>query len=206
MQQSWRQDADKLTFIVCLPLLSPSSSSGNGQGLKDEGDASDRMLGDINLFLRVEDEDEEEEKEGSSHPQIVGEIELMIAEKQNQRKGYGKASLLSFLKYIVDHERELLSEFVNGDPVAKQAISTSTSNFEEKSRLKLSCLSVKIGQSNTRSLALFESLSFEKVSSEPNFFGEFELRRTDLSPGVVEGELRGAGVEGYVEVVYRQNQ
>ena len=54
MQQSWRNDHDKLTFIACLPI------SGDGREvLSKEPDAQDRMIGDVNLFLSRADEDEE---------------------------------------------------------------------------------------------------------------------------------------------------
>ncbi|KAF7586810.1 hypothetical protein BBP40_008328, partial [Aspergillus hancockii] len=90
MQQSWRQDPDKLTFIVCLPAADSDSQQGQ---LSKTADTPDRMIGDINLFLRVDNGEE-----GTSEPQIIGEVELMIAEKKNQRKGLGKATLLTFLR------------------------------------------------------------------------------------------------------------
>lgn len=208
MQQSWRQDADKLTFIACLPL-SRDDGEGAGDGsLNEDDDASYRMLGDINLFLRVEEEevDENENAAPTSSPQIIGEIELMIAEKQNHRKGFGRAALLSFLKYIADHEEAIVSEFINGDPIAKGTLSASTTDSETgKSSLKFSCLSAKIGQTNAKSLALFESAHFRKISDEPSYFGEFELR-ADLSPRMVDGELSGCGITGYAELTYRKAQ
>ncbi|KAF5864329.1 hypothetical protein ETB97_008107 [Aspergillus alliaceus] len=172
MQQSWRQDPDKLTFIVCQ---GPGSSP-----LRDEDDSPERMVGDVNLFLRVEDAEEE-----GAAPQVVGEIELMIAEKRNQQRGFGKATLLAFLRYIVEHEEEIVEEFVRGQG----------GNLEGAGG-RLSCLSVKIGQGNERSLRLFAGALFRKVSEEANYFGEFELRRTELSrESVVNGQ-------DYVELGY----
>ncbi|OJJ71283.1 hypothetical protein ASPBRDRAFT_196796 [Aspergillus brasiliensis CBS 101740] len=203
MQQSWRQDPDKLTFIVCLPSSSSSSSSPSSSQtgastpttIKDADDAPDRMVGDINLFLRVDDGEE-----GDAEPQIIGEIELMIAEKNNQRKGFGKAALNTFLRYIVDHEAEILSEFVSRDETAATAMKGVTG------APRFACLSVKIGQANERSLALFEGAMFKKVSEEPNYFGEFELRREREALGrdMIDVSLERAGVSGYVEVGYER--
>ncbi|PWY86110.1 hypothetical protein BO70DRAFT_360922 [Aspergillus heteromorphus CBS 117.55] len=196
MQESWRQDPDKLTFIVCLPAPGASSSTGNTiHQLTDADDTPDRMVGDINLFLRIDDGEE-----GDSEPQIIGEIELMIAEKANQRRGFGKAALYTFLRYIVDRETEILEEFVGGDGSASQAMA-------EKGMARpwrFSCLSVKIGQANERSLALFEGALFGKVTEEPSYFGEFELRRhrDALAREVIDESLSRAAVKGYSELPY----
>ncbi|KKK23820.1 hypothetical protein P175DRAFT_0532098 [Aspergillus ochraceoroseus IBT 24754] len=185
MQESWRNDPDKLTFIICLPARNPH---GNTPHLTEECDAPARMVGDINLFLRIEDGGEE-----GSRPQIIGEIELMIAEKKDQRRGFGKAALLAFLRYVIGHEKDLVREFLSRDEM-------------EGSDAKIAALSVKIGQANERSLALFEGVQFRRISAEPNYFREWELRRTDLRRVSVEDALVGAGVGGYVEVLYERSQ
>ncbi|KAL4929945.1 uncharacterized protein BDV17DRAFT_260437, partial [Aspergillus undulatus] len=181
MQQSWRNDADKLTFIVCQPIPS------NYRALANEDDSPERMIGDINLFLRVGDEDEDEK------PQVIGEIELMIAEKKNQGKGYGKAALSSFLRYVLSYEADILGEYIAGDEEAKRAFPDGAAG----KLLKFGVLSVKIGQANERSLGLFESLGFQRVGESPNYFGEWELR--------VQGvDVRSytERVEGYKEIEY----
>ncbi|KAJ5145038.1 hypothetical protein N7448_002430 [Penicillium atrosanguineum] len=99
MQRSWRLDADKLTFITCQPI-----STAN---LNAESDSPSNMIGDINLFLRIDDG-----ADGLSPPEIVGEIELMIAEKNNQRRGFGKAALLAFMKYIAERQGLICGEFL----------------------------------------------------------------------------------------------
>ncbi|KAE8160258.1 GNAT domain-containing protein [Aspergillus tamarii] len=180
MQESWRQDPDKLTFIVCQP--SPTGTGGSP--LRNEDDSSERMIGDVNLFLRVDDGEE-----GNSEPQIIGEIELMIAEKSNQRKGYGKATLLAFMRYIADHEVDIVEEFVRGDLAAAKALGEDAG----------------VSSGNGRSLGLFEGAGFRKVSEEANYFGEFELRRMDLSRETVDQGLERAGVEGYVELEYSKS-
>ncbi|KAL2870872.1 uncharacterized protein BJX67DRAFT_342967 [Aspergillus lucknowensis] len=192
MEQSWRNDPDKLTFIVCLPPLQKEADGS----LSEEDDSPARMIGDINLFLRVDDGED-----GTSSPQIIGEIGLMIAEKKDQRKGFGKAALLTFLRYVVGHEGEVLEEFVRRDEGARKAFGGGSA-FE----LRFSALSVKIGEKNERSLALFEGIKFVKVGQEPNYFGVWELRRMDLNLGDVVRELEGAGIEGYREVAYGRKE
>lgn len=153
------------------------------------------MIGDINFFLRVDDGDD-----GDAPPEIIGEIELMIAEKVNQRRGFGKAALLAFMRYITERQGAILGEFVNGlDETIKGKV-------RARGELRFECLSVKIGQTNEKSLKLFEGLRFVKVSEEPSFFGEFELRRADLGVEGVELDMRGAGVEGYREVAYERKE
>ena len=99
----------------------------------------------------------------------------MIAEKKHRRNGFGRISLLSFFHYITTHERDILDEYVKNDHFASQAMPDS--GIQEGTKWEFTALSVKIGKSNTGSLALFESLGFRRVSDEPNYFGEFELRR-----------------------------
>lgn len=211
MQQSWRQDADKLTFIACLPLPSISSSISSGISstssderrlLSEEDDAPGRMVGDTNLFLRVDDDDDDdgdddgvsEQENQSKDVNVIGEIELMIAEKHNQGKGFGRAALLSFIMFITRHEEDILREFLGEGQKAQ--------NSQSKGN-KLKCLSVKIGKENGRSLALFESLGFEKVTQEPNYFGEFELRRYNLDEEEVAKLSNKHRVEEYRELPYR---
>lgn len=182
MQKSWREDGDKLTFIVCLPLsLLDSSSLEKSRGVvPKESDAPECMVGDVNLFLRFDDDDDDS---------VVGELELMVAEKQNQGKGFGRAALLAFLRYIFSSLDGIVDEFLRAEN--RQVPSKGISYF-----------SVKIGQTNTRSIALFESLGFTKVTLEPNYFGEFELRRADLDMANLEQMLDSFAVTGYQELEY----
>lgn len=94
MQRSWRNDADKLTFITCKPSTSENLSS--------DDDRPDCMLGDVNLFLTPADED---------HEGCIGEIELMIAPTAERRQGYGRSTLLVFLHYIQVHLQDILDEY-----------------------------------------------------------------------------------------------
>jgi RimJ/RimL family protein N-acetyltransferase len=184
MQQAWRTDADKLTFITCLSSIGVTKTTTIDEGivnleLQDRDfklklgveDASDRMIGDVNLFLYPDEEDEEQRldqtKSGEIIPQeaneAVGEVEIMIARKEFQGKGYGRQILLGFLWYIVKSYPEIMHEYhqIHGG------------------KYKRSCLNylrVKIDAENLRSLRLFESIGFTRLTEKPNYFGELELR------------------------------
>ncbi|KAJ6080072.1 hypothetical protein N7467_009825 [Penicillium canescens] len=211
MQLSWRTDADKLTFIVCRPLSTASTpeEEPSQHQLQTESDGPPNMVGDINLFLRIDDGEQ-----GNSPPKILGEIELMIAEKNNQRRGFGRAALLMFMRYIVQYQGAILEEFVAGGGVDVETVRKLRTGVEVEveanetetataSTLEFDYLCVKIGKDNLPSLALFESLDFEK-SSGPNIFHELELRRRDLSLGSIDGALGKAGVRGFVALPYER--
>lgn len=205
MQRSWRQDPDKLTFIVCRAISTGDEGDIPSQRkLQSESDSPLNMVGDINLFLRIDDGDD-----GDSPPQIVGEVELMIAEKVNQRRGFGRAALLMFMRYIVERQGSILDEFVGGGGVDVETVRKLRTGVEADGStegLAFECLSVKIGSTNAKSLALFESTGFERCADEPNFFGEFELRRRDLSLGGVDGALERAGVRGFMALPYERTE
>lgn len=180
MQRSWRSDADKLTFIACLPAARSASI------LATYDDAPTRMIGDINLFLTDSDDDDiASESETPQARQVVGEIEIMIASRAHHRQGYGRAALLAFLWYVLDHQRAILGEY------------GSTPTTGGAAPPVLSYLRVKIGQENAKSIALFESIGFEGTGAGPNYFGEVELRFG------VDGEAakRIAMVKGFEEEV-----
>lgn len=197
MQKSWRTDIDKLTFIACLPIAPIVDSAIENVdnivvtsfSLKSgQHDTPERMIGDVNLFLSPPDDDEA--------PQDVctGELELMIATPQQRRKGLGRASILAFLIYISRYLDQILDEF---------------SGMGEKwNGIQLR---VKIGGENVKSIGLFESLGFQRVGEEINYFGEMELRFGAVLRRGVKGEEVDALKErfevlGYKEIMYCETE
>ena len=165
MQRSWRKDHDKLTFIICHPLEEDQQAVEH-VGLATVEDPNS-MIGDINLFISEPDDHDDNESDDGRH--LVGEIELMIARKDLQRQGYGRAALVAFLDYILARESSITAE-------------SDESCFDAR----LSYLRARINQTNERSIRLFESVGFERTSESANYFGEVELKwRQDL------GFLRG---------------
>ncbi|KAK6442357.1 hypothetical protein LTR95_001403 [Oleoguttula sp. CCFEE 5521] len=172
MQRSWRQDGDKLTFIICLPLIDTArdlSSIRSG-----DFDSGEQMIGDVNLFLSELDDDDDEDdvddeaSEGDGDG-LVGELEIMIPAPSRQRKGYARTALQVFMAYILTHWSEIAAEFAR-----------STGEGKGDGGRKLECLCVKIGEGNVASVKLFEGLGFER-HGEVNYFGEVEMRwRPDL--------------------------
>lgn len=188
MQQKWRLDVDKLTFIICLSPQRVIPS--DGCVLPSQDDATDRMLGDVNLFL-YDDESDESEK---GHRRMVGEIEIMIAKKEQQRRGIGRAAIALFLHYVLKNRGEMMKERFkpastpSGDPLPI-----------------LSTFRAKINQTNTPSVKLFESFGFIKQSDQPNYFGEFELVLQVVDLEKVGTLVKCCGLDGWREVEYEND-
>lgn len=204
MQGSWRLDADKLTFIVCLPPLNPPPKKPENDHAPrivveaKKHDAPERMVGDVNLFLKLEDEEDLWE------PYVTGELELMIAKSDCRGKGLGRETMLAFIQYIRTHTQEILEEFLKDKECAEdETVGEGPSEDErlEKCLERGIQLGVKIGDSNVSSKGLFESLGFVQEGGK-NYFGEVELklkdrRSLDVPEGWRECEYRrGEGVQG----------
>lgn len=196
-QESWRAAADKLTFILCQPVVNDvSGSRASDSEDKDKDivggvdDAPERMAGDINLFLTpFEEEDDEGEanvQDASSSLLFSGEVDVMIARTEHRRQGFGRAAVTAFLHYILQSQRDaILAE-------AAEAVDTP---FAPSSLPQLKQLVVKIQATNAASIGLFKSLGF-KQKGDVNYFGEVELVRRDLTADAPAG---------YAEKVYQRS-
>ena len=219
MQKSWRNDADKLTFIVHTGLApsdyTSQSFSGNMKSNYRSANSASltppfTMIGDVNLFLYPMDEDEDEDDQehqedpsslshiptsASPTQHVLGELEIMIASKRAQGKGMGKQILLPFLWYILATLNCIMAEY-------------HSANGSGKERSVLKYLRVKIDKDNVRSLKLFERIGFVRTSAEANYFGEVEMRTPVVAGELreVEGKigLRGFGSEVGYEMVGEQ--
>jgi RimJ/RimL family protein N-acetyltransferase len=191
MQQSWRTDPDKLTFIACQPLP-PHASGPNTPIIAREDDPWDQMVGDINLFLTPADEDPEG---------CIGEIELMIAPKEHRRKGFGRATLLTFLMYLQRHLDGILAEY--GASLKREAEGDDAEGKKKECKMRLLQLRVKIGSKNEKSINLFKSVGFVKVGEGENYFGEVEMVFEGfLEKGRVEEQLWRWCIMDYEEMRY----
>lgn len=143
------------------------------------------MIGDVNLFLTEEHSDEDENRDSDT---LVGEIELMIATKEHRGHGYGRASLLAFLQFLHTHEEDILKEY--------------SQRRQSPNRLLpfLAYLRVKIAESNGRSIRLFESVGFQKVSAKANYFGEVELRSIQPLSDILLSLRPKFGIAEYREI------
>lgn len=168
MQRSWREDHDKLTFIIGLPLPVSNPTAEQASNVVQAGihDGPEKMIGDINLFL-LEPEHGDEEDEGSI-PALIGEVELMIASPSHRWQGFGRAALLTLLQYVLARWVEIAQEYLTG-------IDSQTPRKREQLP-SLAYLRVKINKDNEASLRLFESLGFVREGLGANYFGEVELR------------------------------
>lgn len=90
MQASWRDDEDKLTFIILDRDWKGSREGDEASPAPPPKDAPfGRMVGDVNLFFN----DHEDPK--------AAEVELMIAEPAARRRGLGREAVEAMFAYAV---------------------------------------------------------------------------------------------------------
>ncbi|EGT57145.1 hypothetical protein CAEBREN_22421 [Caenorhabditis brenneri] len=81
MQKSWREDEDKLTFIVLN---------------KEDSEEENRMVGDVNLFISTS-----ASSENPSEDVTEGEVEIMIAEPSGRGKGIGEEAVSLIISWAL---------------------------------------------------------------------------------------------------------
>ncbi|KAF2198022.1 hypothetical protein GQ43DRAFT_379628 [Delitschia confertaspora ATCC 74209] len=195
MQQSWRQDADKLTFITCLSppgttTTSPTATAKEGGvqeiQLQEEGfklvpgreDAPEAMIGDVNLFL-YEDEDDDDDEDEEDRQLEDGKM-ASVDPKKGIKSVVGELEIMIALQPLQGqgYGRQVLLTFVwyilSRHPQIMREYHQMHGGEKRESCIKY--LRVKIDAENVRSIGLFESIGFIKQSEKPNYFGELELR------------------------------
>jgi len=182
MQQSWRDDETKCTFIVhatkdCRYTLEKfEATTTETEKNNDNDNDTDNtfqvednltaMIGDVNLFLSEMDDDEDDtndENENSeireistdvgapegesSEPMMQAEVDIMIANKEYQGKGLGRAATCAMLLYGA-------------------------------TKLGIHRFFCKINDDNESSIRLFKSIGFEQCDYAACFKQvELELRK-----------------------------
>lgn len=174
-----------------------------------EDDAPSRMVGDVNLFLTpCDDEDDEDGESEDIHGNenerrdagresglcdLQGEIDIMIASRENRRKGLGEAAVRAFLQYLSRNHEAIVDEYVRGaSPAAvgdapgvtktktKTTITTEEEEEEEKRNgAGLKRLVAKINADNAGSIRLFGNLGFRQHGG-PNYFNEISMALVDF--------------------------
>ena len=100
-QQSWHDDPGKVTFIVCV-LSAEGSSLGE--------DVTLGMCGDVNAFLWEEDVDDQPDAHelhtpdgagSSGKRRLCAELEVMIADADQRRRGLAREALLLLLHWLL---------------------------------------------------------------------------------------------------------
>jgi RimJ/RimL family protein N-acetyltransferase len=159
MQQSWRDDEAKCTFIVhasdrCLEFQKRCLEENETPFCVNDNLGG--MVGDVNLFLSEMDEDDGNSEDGEEHgalsvpsaqPRMQAEIDIMIAEKDCQGKGLGKAATCAMALYGL-------------------------------TELNLQRIFCKINEDNVASINLFKSIGFEQCDYAACFKQiELELKK-----------------------------
>ena len=98
MQQSWRDDPNKCTFIIVhsSETYQVNESSANGFSVRDN---LGLMVGDVNLFLSEIDEESDNSDNTDKKPRRQAEIDIMIANKNFRKMGLGRSATCSMLLY-----------------------------------------------------------------------------------------------------------
>jgi len=177
MQESWRHDRNKCTFIVLEKSLvvelsstpengEDSSSSSHLRSVSD--DFIDKnlhaMVGDVNLFLSEEEmEDDEISRSPNSSQQeqhLQAEIDIMIAEPHARGQGFGKEAACLMMLYAAErlHIRRFFCK-INQDNAASLSLFQASLGFVQCNYAECFCeveLELK-GQTTTDTIKLLSA-------------------------------------------------
>ncbi|KAG6889440.1 hypothetical protein C0995_001208 [Termitomyces sp. Mi166 len=178
MQQKWRLDDDKLTFII----LSRTTSSGE-QLLLDVPQVPSPMdptiqalpmVGDVNMFFKglIPTDSETSLKthaqDGQELEEFEAEMEIMIAEPAFRRKGLALEALQLMLEYATGYPSSYFSD-------SSQPRLVSSPTQCNGLGVLPSSLVARISDTNAPSIRLFELLGF-RITRRVEVFQEVELR------------------------------
>ncbi|KAK0186745.1 GNAT domain-containing protein [Armillaria mellea] len=156
MQRKWREDDDKLTFIILARHARDSLLDDEKNPIpSDPRILSLPMAGDVNMFLNGAPEDDDE---------FTAEVEIMIAEPDYRRGGLALEALQLMLQYATANR--FLIEGISVPIV-----------FPKPSPLPIlpSSLVARIGDTNLPSIRLFEKLGFV-ITKRIEVFSEVEMK------------------------------
>lgn len=138
MCEKWKNDDDKLTFIIlnrdCYENIDNTVASSEKE-IKS-------MVGDVNLFVN--------ENEIINNVNMkVGELEIMIAEKVNRGLGFGKEAIKLMIYYSLQHLTDITTFIVKitEDNLASLQMFQKVFGFSQYDHIKVFkqlCLKLKI--------------------------------------------------------------
>ncbi|ORX77376.1 hypothetical protein BCR32DRAFT_295662 [Anaeromyces robustus] len=113
MQKKWETENDKSIFLIMAKDFNKNIDDVAKGGI----------IGDINLFYQADDEDGD-----------VAEIDIMIAEKECQRKGYGLEAVALMLKYgIIYHKVNVFKSIISIDNIPSKSLFKNKFDFKTHS-------------------------------------------------------------------------
>ena len=191
-QLSWRTAHEKLTFILCTPsshqdmqpttttaITAAAAAAQVGVTITGQRDyvSDENMIGDVNFFLYPFNGDDEEETAGQEEC-LVGEIDVMVAERACRERGIGQAAVRLLMLYVHSNLGDILEEYDEHEQGNQEQENQENQEHtglaarryrHGKKRLKHLMAKIKVG--NVGSRKLFGGLGFEQ-RGEVNYFGE----------------------------------
>ncbi|KAL0069310.1 hypothetical protein AAF712_003675 [Marasmius tenuissimus] len=191
MQRKWREDEDKLTFIILAKTSDVQSASGQVSH-QDPQIVNLPMVGDVNLFLSgdLSTMTTEPRNDIDEADEFTAEAEIMIAggnsgtssssllnassvESAYRRKGMAHEALLLMFRYATARG---LEHFSDSPPTEQPSLPDVDDDFPSlPTPIPPRYLLTRITESNEASIQLFQKLGF-KVTKRVEVFGEVEMR------------------------------